>query len=734
MANEKPKFGKLQKTLAAFMAVLGFSKEDDIPINAEEKKLDLTAEQMVALEKALGKAPTAQMIKAMDGEIKAALHGNLQLKAIQDELDAILKEQELIQEDLENPEAKTEDDATVSAKLERLNTALSAETKKRKELEATVQELLKDSEGDVPAAIIKLNKATMEHSATHLFASGKQYDAFDKRPWNARLRDGGVKATDFTNDSKSTIPTLQGDLEHFVRQNPTVIESLFNDYEELPAEWDRVTNVQDRISSGFVIAAEIVQGRKKGWAPKQKFKFDTEEGKVYRKKIDITFDGYELQEMENTWVGQIKNMEGSHPWKMSFVGFLLSELAKQQKVDDRIAQINGIFSVGGDGDTPGANVNSQNGLRYLWWYYRDVLKKYRPFNIGLPTEANIVDYIEKAILMIPEENRKDQGLEIQISDRWKRAYNKKAGEIYNLQYSTDQGKKDYSLDHPIDRPNFKFQVLKDQTQTDFIGFTYSKNIQDMQYRPEERNMFTFTFEKRDMHIFADYRRGIRFKFVGTKTVPGDPKEFEKQVLWSNNAPIFSNETKVPVFDDKSGILKVNYPNMIIDETWVTDIADIEGNLVPGQIIRITGNASLPSVKNLKDNAKFDLQGDYALNTPGTITLFVNEDKTLKELARTTTAPEVAVTDVGFTEAVIDANEGNVFRFNGEDTTAITNILNGVESQSIKIYGTDTADVDVTLSTTGNIHVTVNATLASAADYIQLTNVAGTWMETKRVIA
>jgi len=726
-------FGKLKQTVATMMVLLGFSAEAEIPINATEKKLDLSAEQVKKLEAALGPNYAKKMFSAIDGEIKAHLDKNMDLKAMQDELDAIIKENELNAQDVNRAQENNADEGTIAAKMELLNTSMSAMKKKNEELEAAVQQLMKEPEGDIPTAIIRhLGKGTMEHSATHLFASNKTYDAIDKRPWNARAAKGGLKATTFRDDSE--IPLLKGDLEHFVRENPEVIESLFNDTETLPSEWDYASNVQDQISSGYVIPAEIVQGRKKGWAPKNNFHFDTETGMVYRKKIDITFDGFELQQLENTWIGKIKNMDGSHPWKLSFVAFLLSELTKQQIVDDRIAQINGIFAVGGDADSPGDAVNSQHGIRYLWYYYRDVLKKYRAASIGVPTEANIVEYVEKLIMTVPEEHRKNQGLEIEISDRWKRAYNKKAGDLYNLQYSTDQGKKEYSLDHPIDRPNFKFQVLKDQTQTDFIGITYSKNIQVMEYKPEEKNRFTFTYEKRNMNIFADYRLGIRFIFVGTKVKAGDPKLFEKQMLWSNDVPVFGPETKVPIFDNESGTVKIVYKNMVVDKAWKTDITEFEGDFVPGQVLTITGNTSLASTKNLKDAAPFDLQGDYPLNTGGTITLFVNEDKTLTELSRTITAPAVASTDVTFTAGAIDADTGKVFRYNGTaSTTAFTSIINGVEGQSIRIYG-KAANAALTVATAGNIKVTSSVTLDATTDYLQLTLINGMWTETKRVTA
>ena len=114
-------------------------------------------------------------------------------------------------------------------------------------------------------------------------------------------------------------------------------------------------------------------------------------------------------------------------------------------------------------------------------------------------------------------------------------------------------------------------------------------------------------------------------------------------------------------------------------------------------------------------------------------MFAKEDGTFKELSRTE-APEVAATtDINFSTGVLDAKGGSVFRFTGAVTTAITNIINGVEGKSIKIYGTDEALIDVTLSDVGNINVTAAATLGDSNDYVQLTYVNAVWVETGRSI-
>lgn len=716
---------KLMAITAAFFSNLLGVKE--LPIDGENKSLNLDAAQRQKIVDALGEKDAEAAINGINGEIKAMTDNNLQLKAVQDEIAALVKESNLSAEEIEKIAKDEKGDAGTLATLKALG-------EKQKEQATIIAKLIQEPEGDKPFAVIQGGKSKMEHSATHLFGTGKSYDAFDGgRAWNARLRDGGMKATDFNTDG--TIPLLQSDMAHFVEENSGVLESLFNDFRGLPTQWAQRTGVLDRVSDGNIIAGEIVQGRAKGWSPKNNFKISAEKGQVYRKKIDITFKGYELQEIENTWIRQYNKADGSHPWKMSFIGFLLGELIKQQMLDDRTAQINGIFVQSPDGDDmPGAAVNSQNGLRYLWHYYRDVAKQYRAFDIGAPTESNIVDYINTMIEMMPEIERKEQGLEIQLSSKWLKAYLKRAGELRPqlVNNAMDQSKSLYQTNSPIDYPNFIFQELVDQTKTDFIGITYSKNVQTLEYNASEKGKFTVTHDKRDTNIFADYRLGIRFIFVGTKLAVGDPRSFEIQKVWSNNVPVFGNEVFAPAFDDTSGILKMTFPNIEVDATWKTAITSIEG-ATKGSIIRIKGNTGMAAAKNLVDGAGLDLASNFDLASGGTIVLFAKEDGTFKELSRTT-APAVAVsTDVNFSAAVLDAKEGTVFKFTGLADTTITNIINGVEGKTIKIYGTDAVDVDVTIADVATVNVDTTAVLGDSNDYLQLTVVDGIWVETGRSI-
>lgn len=718
------KWKLMAATAALFNALFG-TKE--LPIDAEKKELNLSEDQKQKVIDALGKEDAEKAFSGFNSEIKAMADGNLILKAAQDELDALVLESGLSAEELASAANEGDGNDNVLAIVKKIAAV-------NKEQASTIAKLIQETEGDKPFEVIRGGTGSMKHSATHLFGSGKSYDAFDGgRSWNARLRDGGMKATDF--NKNGTIPTLESDMAHFVEENSGVLESLFNDFRGLPKEWAERTGVLDRVSDGNIIGGEIVQGRAGGWSPKGKFKISAEKGQVYPKKIDITFVGSKLQEIETTWIRSYNKNDGSHPWKMSFIGFLLGELIKQQMVDDRMAQINGIFVQSPDGDNmPGAAVNSQNGLRYLWYYFRDVKKQYRAFDIGAPTESNIVDYINTMIEMMPEIERKEQGLEIQLSSKWLKAYLKRAGELRPqiINNASDQSKTLYQTNSPLDYPNFIFQELVDQTKTDFIGITYSKNVQTLEYNASEKGKFTVTNDKRDTNIFADYRLGIRFIFVGTKLAEGDPRAFEIQKVWSNNMPVFGNEVFAPAFDDESGILKITFPNIEVDASWKTAITSIEG-ATKGSVIRIKGNKGLAASKNLVDGAGLDLDSNFDLSLGGTIVLFAKEDGTFKELSRTS-APDVATTtDINFSSAVLDAKGGTVFRFTGLVDTTITSIINGVEGKTIKIYGTDAVDVDVTIADVASINVLATAVLGDSNDYIQLTYVNGVWVETGKSI-
>jgi hypothetical protein len=714
----------MAKTVGFLIALFGTT---ELPVNAENRTMELTPEQEAMAKSALGEK-YEDVRNAINGELKQMAENDFDLKAIQDELDAAVAELAL------NSEANADGG---KPQEERGNTPIHAQIAElRKEYDARFKKLLDEGVGDKGQAINQ-NGKQMNHSSTHLFGISEDYNAFDARPWNARAA-GVIKAGVSNFNDKVDIPLLQGDIEHFVRKNPTAIESIFDDFIGLPKDWGMQSGIIDRVVSGLIAPSEITQGDNGGWNPKGEVVIETEEGRVYDKKIDITLTGEKLKQIEKSWLSYMNGADGSHPWKTIFVGFLLGEYIKQAVLDSRIAQVNGIY-VKTPKELTGLNVNSQNGLRALWYYYRDIEKKYKAFDIGEPTKENIVDYVKTMIEMIPLHKRNQQGWEIQLSSDLMLWYAERAGDFYQLQYTTDQGKTNYMGANPLNYPNFKFQPLVDQTDTLFIGITKSKNVEVLSYRENEKGEFTVTRDKRDTNMFANFKEGIRFVQVGRKHTEGEPKEFEFQMLYSNSVPIFSSDTRIPLFDPKSTTISFKYPYFyphleVVQNDYGQNITDITG-VVPGQIVTITGLSTLAADRLVVNNAKLLLGADFHLNSGGTLTLVVQSDLKLKKLFATTGPAAPAETDKEFNGTSFDSKGGNVFRFTGAANTTLANILNGVDGKQITIYGNDTPNVALTVTdVAGVIEVASNAVLGASTDFIKLTRVNGVWYETSRLIA
>ena len=708
----------MAKTVALFSALLG-TKE--IPIDGEAQTLNLSAEQRQKIVDALGEELAGEAINGINSEIKNMAQENLNLKAIKDEVDAMVRLSALTEEELKNV-AKDGNGAPETVAL------VQAIAKKNNEQAAQIQKLIADPEGDVPSAIIQGNSKKITHSASHLFGSTKAYDAFEERNWNARAAGLTTAATNFTD--QPTVQKLNNDLDLYFRENPEELKSLHRDNFGLPAFWNKRTKVDDKVADATIATAEISQARKLPWLPKNRQIIRPEEGQIFPIQIDIEYVGYFLQKIEASWLNMM-NKEGSQPYKTSFVRFLVSEIDKKARQEDRIATIKGVYvETPEDATTPGRFINRQNGLLYLAQQARDVTKKYRPFDLGMPTPTNIVDYVDNFIKQLPYDVRTQQGLVLYLSDFWLKAYKRRSETLFG-------GNNDYTgyPTNPKDEKNIKLEVLVDMEGSDFMFMTFDDNIEVVENIPAEKSMYHFEYLKRMVYIWADYKMGVRFLHIGNPVVEGDPLEFSVQTVWSNTAPVFPKDFFVPVNDDATGKVKVNFKNLYVTKDWATDITEFT-NTTPGTIIKIKGDTQLSAVKNVVDGAKVDLvaNASFNLKSGGTLTLYVNADGSVKELSRTVAPETNVVSDVNFDTATVDANLGSTFRYNGAATKAITGIQNGVEGKTIKIFGTDAVSVDVTFSDTGNINVASAATLLDATDYLQLTLVDGVWVETGRLIA
>lgn len=717
----------MAKTVGMLLAFFGI---DSIPLNAEGKEVAFSEEQEKLLGEKIGAEEVAKLKTALNQELKAMTSDNLELKAIQDEIAAMVKELNLSEEEESDITANSQDNKELLASLKLIK-------EKQQEMGATIQKLIGENIGDVPLATIdpKLKNAKVMHSATHVFASGKDYDAVENRPWNQKaikLANGALQvgATDFTD--QPTIQKLNDDMKLYYRENPQELKSLQRDKFGLPEFWPTRTKVDDLVADATIATAEVSQARKLPWLPKNKQTIQPEEGKIFPIQIDAEFIGFRLQKIEASWLNMM-NKEGSQPYKESFVKYLVSEIDKKARQEDRVATIKGIYVETPENATEaGRSINRQNGLLYLLQQARDVKKKYRAFDNGLPTATNIVDYVDQQIKALPLEVRESQGLVYYLSTEWLQAYKRRSETLFG----TNTDYTGYPV-NPKDYPNIRFERLVDLAGSDFHFITFDDNIEILENVPAEKSMYKFEYLLRKMYIWADYKMGVRLIHIGNTVEPGDPDEFKVQTVWSNAAPIFPKDTFVPFHETSAGTaLKLPYNNVYVAKDRTSNVVSISNYAdYAGQVIKIKGDASLATNVLVKDdNTKINLTADFQLNSGGTLTLYVPLSGVPVEIARTTTPETVATPDVSFNTNVIDANLGVVFKATHGATTAIANILNGVPGKTIAIYGTSATNVNITLSSAGNIIVNSAATLDTAADYIELTLIDGFWRETKRVIA
>jgi hypothetical protein len=695
----------------------------------EDGSFDLTGEQKTRLmaSNSNGDAMTNAEIDAMIGKINGELKelraqdaAASEFKSVKDMLAQMSKDNGVSEEEIELVAKDGEPGSITMAQLTALQGKLSQRDAKIKQLELL-------DVGD-PAAIDGkiLNKGDM-HSQSHFLASGADWDAKQGRPWNAAAMAGSINASTDWGD-KLSVERLQKDTDHFYRINPDTIKSLFRDDETLPSFWQWIYNVSDRSATSSIVTGEVTQARKPGWLPKNKQAIKAEEGRVFPIQIDLEFEGYQLQKMESSWL-QEWNKEGSQAYKKSFIEFLLVEIVKNARLEDRQAMINGVYSpIPENVNITGKSIHKMDGLLIQLWRAYYIAKKYKVAPIAAPTNQNILDH-EVALIEsnLKEDVKNATGLKLYMSPSWVRARMLRKREIYG-------GDNNYTGAELMDienYPNIQICALRDLEGTNFMFITPGDNIRPMCNVKNEDSIFQFDSLKRNFFVYADYKKGIKFDHIGNVVSDTDPDSFKVQTVWTNGQPIFKDSFDVTMYDDTTGIVTALYSNMRVDSNWTTDITQLKGQFA-GQVIKLTGSAG--ATGNVKNNANIVLAGgtDFNLATTGTLTLVVNNDLTVKEVKRTGNLPSQP-TAVEFTDTTIDSLAGNEFKFIGGAAATLASIENPIEGRAIKIYG-KTGVVFTIESVAGNIAVNSTAALDADAEFVELTVIDGVFTETNRNVA
>jgi hypothetical protein len=545
-------------------------------------------------------------------------------------------------------------------------------------------------------------KTVIMHSKTHLFASNKSFDAFADRPWNQRLAGKIKAATDYTTVD---IQRINADLGAYYREDQTALISFLRAKDRLPSFWGTVSNIQDEIAYAKAFTGEVTQARKKKWLPKGGFEFQPEIAKVFPIQIDEMIAGSELQSMETSWLNHLEMIKksGSQPYKMSFVHYLAGEILKKAAEEDQIGHVRGIFIPTADDATEaGLAIHKQRGLMKL---VKDAQKRrvYMPYDLGTPTEANIVDYVEDFVKRIPEYWRDMPNMVFYMASYWVEAYLKRREVLKGTQ--TDyKGDNLYVARHE----NIRLEPLAFMNDAKFMFITTNDNISKLENIPSEKKLLNLEMDKRDIAIFADYKIGIHVWAFGYEYPVGTDLSDDKQIFFSNDIEILP-DLYVPLAD-KVSTPSVKYHTSLrtFENTGATAITDILDSSI-GDYIYIKGNKGA-NPSTIANTGKFDLEAALTLSENVLILLYKRAADDFVEIERWDTSLSNTVFLVP-DATIADADKGKHF-VTSENTvaTALTDITNAVDGDIYVIEGGSDTN-KTTIAATGKFsRITATMTL------------------------
>lgn len=572
-------------------------------------------------------------------------------------------------------------------------------------------------------------------STTHLFAeNATPFMAFENRPWNQRAAGKVVAETDFSDTS--TIARLNNDLKEYYVQNPKFLLDLNRDKFGLPSFWPKTTGVKDSVANAGIMVMNVTQARKNGFAPGADFYIDAEQVKVWPIQIDVLFEGYQLQQLETSWISDVQNLSGSDGYKTPFVAYLTGLIDARARIEDREACIKGIYVKTPKGlGKPGQYLFRQDGILAQLFRFRDVEKRLKVFKstVGSYKLTNAYDYMKEFMESLSDEEIKTPNLILYISRKNRDIYREavKAKNALNNDYSGVD-----NLNSPEGFDNVTFEVLPDMAGSNVMFITNSQNIGIYEYIPTEKGKYNLQYKERDTLVMNDYKLGTGFTYVGKQLEKGSPFFGKAQFVWINDEPIFPANHYAPIYGEAgNGILEVTFNKYYVDSNLMGDITTIKG-LATGSILKIKGNDGLTTTFKIKKKTaqlgNLDIATDFDPKTETDITLVKLPTGIWKEVSRNTgSLAEADSTAVEFDTDAIDANEGIEFKYTGAASDTLAEILNGVDGSEITIYGQATNTLTVAAVAGKIVLLDVSAVLNTAAKFIKLQKFEGMWFETSR---
>jgi len=384
--------------------------------------------------------------------------------------------------------------------------------------------------------------------------------------------------------------------------------------------------------------------------------------------------------------------------------YLAGEFLKKAAEEDQIGHIRGVYVPTLDAATaPGLAIYKQRGVLKLI-KEAQTRRVYLPYDLGVPTEENIVDYVEAFVNRIPEYWRDMPGMVMYMATYWVEAYLKRREILKGLMPTYEKDKL------TVDRhENIKLYGLPFMNDAKFMFVTTNDNISLLENIPKEKTLLEIEKSKRDISIFADYKIGIHVWAFGYEYPVGVEMSDDKQIFFSNDIEILPDLYINLDPDQTTPSVKYHTSLKTGINTAATAITDILDSTI-GDYIYIKGNSGANPSTIAAAAAKFDLEADVVLNENTLILLYHRGVDDFVEIERwDVTLSSVVFLADGATTA--DASLGKHFvTIANTAATAFTDIVNAVDGDVYVLEGGSNTNSTTIAATGAFSRITATMTL------------------------
>ena len=556
------------------------------------------------------------------------------------------------------------------------------------------------------------------------------------RPYNQRARAAMLAAQGINTTVAAATPqdfsTLQADLGAFYRTRwydriQSFIVKLPAIFELFPMEsghqhLDTLVNVW----FGEFSQADNTIGSKFENVEKGSYEFGTETLLMYG--VMFVHEFKDLKQIEQLWIGYL-NREGSNPVKLSFIEFLMVEIAKVLYNEQQMRFVNGV-RVNPNPNEPGKAMEAADGIyEYLrkrieghidltpnGGHTGSTVYQIKPFDLPEITEGNIGEVFYRGTAMIPSQYRDTGNIVLYVPSFMMPWYHK-----YNEIHYGQNRDYEKNIFYVKEFPGVKIKTIPNADNHYRIFWTIDGNIKT--YCHISGEMFRFNMEQHTwaVRVWSNWKESIQAEAVGKKFT--DPAELDgsTQLIWTNNQDL-SEKYFVEQKPDAN-------PSALLSSSMVTvandgkfTITDIE-NAPVGKVLTLKCGTAGDNGVTIKKADKFSLiTADWNPGKGETIKLMKRADGKFIEISRGEAVEEETFqfSDDATTPSVAG---GTVF-ITGTNTkaTEITNLTDAQSGVVYTIYGAG-SDNASTIKNGGNFVLESEMTL-SDGKMIKLVKGAG----------